>query len=127
MKTHTLVVLAFIVIVAGCSNAANSVPSAAGAPAYPPAVSADMLSVHPPRVHFASPSAPYKVVHVRGFGENGAISENCIAKGVAEVAGDGLHGKTLIADVIPMASGRCEATFTDGRGAHVKLHVIVGP
>ena len=32
---------------------------------------------------------------------------------------------TLIADVIPMAPGRCEATFTNGHGEKLRLPVTV--
>ena len=84
------------------------------------------FSLHPPRIHFKSAQQHYKTEYVHGFGENGSIAENCISKGVAEVAGAGLRGGTLIADVIPMAPGRCTATFTNGKGAKLTLPVTVG-
>jgi hypothetical protein len=85
----------------------------------------DDFSLHPPRIRFATPSDHLKIEHVRGFGFNGAIAEDCLTKGVAEVAGDGLRGQTLIAFVLPIKAGRCEATFTDGAGAKLRLPVVV--
>ena len=116
-----------LAVVTACSGPGGSAPS--GAPIAPAQTAArpSNFSLHPPRIHFSSPQQHYKVEHVRGFGENGAIAENCLAKGVAEVAGDGLHGNTLIADVIPMATGHCEATFTNGSGLKLRLPVTVGP
>jgi hypothetical protein len=108
------------------SDGSNSAPPATFG-AYAKARASGHFSLDPPRIHFASPQQHFKVERVRGFGQNGAIAENCIAKGVAEVAGTGLRGNTLIADVIPQASGRCEATFTDGKGAKLVLHVTIGP
>ncbi|MBV8066336.1 MAG: hypothetical protein JO113_00055 [Candidatus Eremiobacteraeota bacterium] len=105
--------------VAGVRGFQNSV--------YVSRVVPDGFSLHPPRIHFSSPSEHYKVDRVRGFGPNGKIFENCIRKGVAEVAGAGRQGNTLIADVIPMAPGRCEATFTNGHGDKLRLPVIVAP
>lgn len=85
----------------------------------------DGFWMHPRRVRFSSPSAHYQRVHVHGFGADGTIAENCIAKGVAEVAGTGLRGTTMIADVFPEAPGHCEATFTNGHGAKLRLPIVV--
>jgi hypothetical protein len=123
-----LLLLLAAMAIAACSGLAGSASNVAAVPgASEQAVAPEDFSLHPPRFHFSSPQEHYKVEHVRGFGENGAIAENCIAKGVAEVAGDGLRGNTLIADVIPMAPGHCEATFTNGKGEKLKLPVTVGP
>jgi hypothetical protein len=116
-----------VIAVASCSGPSGSSSSTSAVPSARARVNTEGFSLHPPRIHFSSPQAHYKVEHVRGFGENGTIAENCLEKGVAEVAGDGLHGSTLIADVIPMATGHCEATFTNRNGDKLKLPVTVGP
>jgi hypothetical protein len=124
MKRRSLLFFVALSIVA-CSAPNGSAPIGSPSVANAGVAAPSDFSLHPPSIHFSSPSERYKVEHVRGFGENGSIAENCIQKGVAEVAGDGLHGNTLVADVIPRAPGRCEATFTNGSGAKLRLPVTV--
>ena len=126
MRKHRLSFLVAAVL-AACSGPGGSALSSAPSSTLRAPATPNDFSLHPPRMHFSSPQDHYKVEHVRGFGENGAIGENCIKKGVAEVAGAGLHGDTLVADVIPMATGHCEATFTNGSGLKLRLPVTVGP
>ena len=121
-----LLMLSVALALAACAGFAVPLSGPPPGTVQPPqAAQPDNFSLHPKRVVFDSPSAHFKYEYVHGFSNRGTIAENCISKGVAEVGGEGvLHG-TLTAVVIPMKAGRCNATFTNGRGEQLKLPVTV--
>jgi hypothetical protein len=85
-----------------------------------------MLALHPSSLHFKSPAGEYKREYVHDYGTGGTFHSNCFTKGVAEFAGDGLKGNTGVFDAIPIASGRCEATFRNAQGQQLTLHITIG-
>jgi hypothetical protein len=116
-------------LLAPACSSTNGTPASGVPPAIArlaPGAAPETFSLHPSRIHIPSPQSRYQREYVHGFGESGTIEEDCIQKGVAEVAGTGLRANTLVADVIPMATGHCTATFTNGSGAKLTLPVSVG-
>jgi hypothetical protein len=86
-----------------------------------------LMTLEPKSLTFVSPSSPPQDAYVGRFHRYGNMSTSCTSRVVAQVGFGSFkrNGRVQTIIVMPLAAGKCEATFYKGR-QHRTLRISVG-